>query len=889
MIRLTIDNKEITTPKGFTILEAAKNTGIIIPTLCYHERLNPIGSCRLCVVEVDGQSEPVTACTTPVEDGMSVATQSDRLFHMRQDALKLILANHPLDCPVCDKAGACMLQDLTVEYGIKSIDCQVPKRKFTSAYHTSFIKHWPERCILCQRCVNACKEIQNIGALDIENTEDGPQLSFNRDKCVSCGECVQVCPVGGMLENKSSFRWRSWETTRIRTTCPYCGVGCQQLLHVKNGKIVQVTGVDDAEPNKGSLCVKGRYGFDFIHSPERLTTPLIKVNGKFRPASWDEALSLVADRLGEIKTTHGPDSIGVLSSARITNEENYIANKFTRAVLKTNNIDHCARLCHASTVAGLAASFGSGAMTNPIGDFEKADVILITGSNTTETHPVLSTFIKRTAMKKTAKLIVVDPRRISMTGFADMWLRQNLGTDVAWINGMMHVIIEEGLYDKAFVENRTVGFDELKQVVEKYTPEFVEAITGIPTQDLIDAARLYAGAKAGSILYCMGITQHSTGTDNVKSLANLAMLCGNLGIEGGGVNPLRGQNNVQGACDMGALPNVYSGYQSVTDAAARSRMEKAWGVSGLPDKIGLKATEMIPKAHSGELKALYIIGENPLVSDPDLNHAEKSIANLDFLVVQDIFMTETAKQADVVLPSRCFAEKDGTFTNTERKVLRVRKAVDPPGEAWDDWKITCEIATRMGHAMSYENSRAIMEEISRVTPSYAGISYSRIENDGIHWPCPDATHPGTPILHKDKFPIGKGVFFGIEYIPPAEQTTEDYPLYLTTGRVLYQYHTGTMTMKTEGLNERAPECFVEISSNDAGKIGLSEGNKVDIASRRGIITTVIKVSEMAVDGTVFIPFHFAQAAANRLTNAALDPIAKIPEYKVCAVRLSKAA
>jgi formate dehydrogenase alpha subunit len=540
-------------------------------------------------------------------------------------------------------------------------------------------------------------------------------------------------------------------------------------------------------------------------------------------------------------------------------------------------------------VAGLAAAFGSGAMTNTIADIEKADVLLITGSNTSENHPVLSAFAKRAVTKKTAKLIVVDPRRIKMATFADMWIRPNLGTDVAWINGMIHVIIKEALYDKSFVENRTVGFDALKQVVEKYTPEFVETITGIPAKNLIDAARLYANAAAGSILYCMGITQHVTGTDNVKSLANLAMLCGNLGIAGAGVNPLRGQNNVQGACDMGGLPNVYSGYQSVADEAARTRMEKAWGIGELPAKPGLTVTEMIPKAHSGELKALYIIGENPLVSDPDLNHAEKSIAHLDFLVVQDIFMTETAKQADVILPSRCFAEKDGTFSNTERRVQRVRKAVDPPGDARYDWEITCEIARRMGYDMSYENSRAIMEEISTVTPSYGGISYDRIENIGIHWPCPDATHPGTPILHTEKFPIGKGAFHAIEYVPPAEQISEDYPLYLTTGRVIYHYHTGTMTMKTEGLNDQAPECFVEITSSDAGKLGLSEGNKVDVASRRGKITAVIKVSDKAVDGTVFIPFHFALAAANRLTNAALDPVSKIPELKVCAVRLSKAA
>jgi len=540
-------------------------------------------------------------------------------------------------------------------------------------------------------------------------------------------------------------------------------------------------------------------------------------------------------------------------------------------------------------VAGLAAAFGSGAMTNTIGDVEEANVILLTGSNTTENHPVLSAFVKRAVKFKGAKLIVVDPRRIKMSGFADIWLRQNLGTDVAWINGMMHVIIKESLYDKKFVENRTTGFEELKKLSEKYTPEYVESITGIPAQSLADAARLYAGAKAGAILYCMGITQHTTGTDNVKSLANLAMLCGNLGIRGGGVNPLRGQNNVQGACDMGGLPDVFSGYQKIVDPGIRKKMEDAWGVSGLPDKPGLKVTEMIPKAHDKTLKALYIVGENPLVSDPDLNHAEKSIKNLDFLVVQDIFMTETAELADVVLPSVCFAEKDGTFSNTERRVQRVRKAVDPPGEARDDWQITCEIATRMGYPMSYESSRAIMEEIAKVTPSYAGINFDRIDKEGIHWPCPAPDHPGTPVLHTQAFSIGKGVFHAIDYIPPAEQVNDEYPLYLTTGRLLYQYHTGTMTMKTEGLNERAPENFVEISQADARRFGLEDGSIVKVASRRGDINAKVKVSATAVNGTVFMPFHFALSAANKLTNAALDPVSKIPEYKVCAIKLSKAA
>jgi formate dehydrogenase major subunit len=539
-------------------------------------------------------------------------------------------------------------------------------------------------------------------------------------------------------------------------------------------------------------------------------------------------------------------------------------------------------------VAGLAAAFGSGAMTNTIGDIEKSDVILVTGSNTTENHPVLSSFVKRAVKFNGARLFVVDPRRIKLVNFADKWLRQNLGTDVAWINGLMHVIIKEDLVDKEFVQNRTEGFEELKEAVEKFTPDMVEAITGIPAQDLIETARAYAGANAGSILYCMGITQHTTGTDNVKSLANLAMLCGHMGIEGGGVNPLRGQNNVQGACDMGGLPNVFTGYQPVTDDAVRKRHEEKWGVTGLPDTPGLTVTEMVPKAHDGEIKALYIIGENPLVSDPDLNHAEKSFANLDFLVVQDLFLTETAKMADVVLPSRCFAEKDGTFSNTERRVQRIRKAVDGPGLAKDDWEILCDIATRMGTPMSYDNAQSIMEEIASLTPSYAGITYDRIEKKGLHWPCPDTTHPGTPILHVGQFPRGKGKFHGIDYLPPAENVDDEYPLYLTTGRLLYHYHTGTMTRKTDGLNECAPDNFVEISHQDAAEFGVEEGAMVKIASRRGKIPARVTISDKAVAGTVFIPFHFAEAAANKLTNAALDPVSKIPEYKVCAVNLVKA-
>ena len=524
-------------------------------------------------------------------------------------------------------------------------------------------------------------------------------------------------------------------------------------------------------------------------------------------------------------------------------------------------------------------------MTNPIADIESADVVLITGSNTTENHPVLSSYVKRAVKSGKTQLLVVDPKQIKISRFANIFLQPALGTDVVWINGLMNVIISESLYDKTFVDSRTEGFEELKTLVEKFTPEYVEGITGIPKDDLINAARLYAKAGKASILYCMGITQHISGTDNVKSLANLAMLCGNMGIKGGGVNPLRGQNNVQGACDMGGLPNVFTGYQPVVNEDIRKKLEFAWKVVKLPDQPGLTVTQMLPKAHSGELKALYIIGENPMVSDPDLNHAETSLKHLDFMVVQDIFLTETAKLADVVLPSACFAEKDGTFSNTERKVQRVRKAVNPPGNARDDWWITCEIATRMGYPMVYDNSEAIFKEICEVTPSYAGITYERIQYDGIHWPCPTNDHPGTPILHVGKFTRGKGLFHAIEYVPPNEQVDDEYPMYLTTGRVIYHYHTGTMTMKSDDINAVAPECFVEISPQSAKTINVADGQMVKVSSRRGEINAKARVTTALPPGTVFIPFHYGQAAANKLTNSALDPVSKIPEYKVCAVRL----
>ena len=526
-------------------------------------------------------------------------------------------------------------------------------------------------------------------------------------------------------------------------------------------------------------------------------------------------------------------------------------------------------------------------MTNSIEEIEFTDVILATGTNTTENHPVISSRVKRAVRQRGAKLIVIDPREIDLVKYATLWLRQKPGTDVAVFNGMMNVIISEGLPAKEYVENRTEGYDALKAVVAKYTPEYVEKISGVPAEDLRKAARLYATAKAASILYCMGITQHSTGTDNVKSVANLAMLCGMVGIEGGGVNPLRGQNNVQGACDMGALPNVLPAYQPVASDEARAKFEKAWNAT-LPAKPGKTIVELMDAAHKGEIKALYVMGENPMISDPDITHVEAALKHLDLLIVQDILLTETAKLADVVLPSACFAEKDGTFSNTERRVQRVRKAVAPPGQAKADWEILSAVATKMGYPMEYASAEAIMEEIRTVTPSYAGITYERIEKEGIQWPCPNTDHPGTRFLHKDRFSRGRGLFHAIEYIPPAELPDDEYPMLLSTGRVLYQYHTGTMTRLGKGTTERYPESLAEIHPADAAKLGIEDGQRVRVTSRRGTVEAKAKITGRSDQGMVFMNFHFHEAAVNLLTNPALDPVAKIPEYKVCAVRVEAA-
>lgn len=675
---------------------------------------------------------------------------------------------------------------------------------------------------------------------------------------------------------------------RALTTCIYCGCGCGLYL-VSDGK--KLTGAYPSRNHpvsRGALCVKGWNSHEFSNSAERLTAPLIKKDGKFVEAGWDEALSLIAGKLGGFKDKYGPDSLAFLSSAKTSNEENYLMMKLARAVFKTNNVDHCARLCHASTVVGLAATFGSGAMTNSINEFEDTEVILITGSDTTAQHPLIGSRVVNAVNDKGAKLILIDPRAIELAKYAAIHVRQKNGTDVAWINGLVNVIISEGLHDKKFVEERTEGFEELKTLVKEYTPEYVEKITSIPKEKLIEIARLYAKTRKAMIVYSMGITQHTTGVDNVKSLANLAMVTGHLGYPCSGVNPLRGQNNVQGSCDTGALPNVYSGYQTVADENIRRKFEAAWGVEGLPPKPGLTVTEIISAAGKGTIKGLYIMGENPIISDPDSNHVRDCLNKAEFLVVQDIFLTDTAEYADVVLPSASFAEKDGTFTNTERRVERIRKAICPPGQAKTDWQILCEVAKKMGYkGMSYNHPSEIMDEIASVTPIYGGINYSRLDPYGLQWPCPTKDHPGTPVLHKEKFTKGKGTFMPRPYLPPAEQTDEEYNFILSTGRVYWHWHTRTMTNRTSTLERESPMPYVEMNLDDAKELGIRNEQLVKVSSRRGAITLKAIVGERVAKRSLFIPFHFREAAANVLTINAVDPAAKIPEYKVCAAKVEK--
>jgi len=891
-VNLIINGTKLTVPEDQSVLQAAQSMGIEIPHLCYDPRISPSGACRLCVVEVKGKENLMAACSLPVSEGMEVLTNSERVKKARKIILELILSDHPLDCLTCEKSGNCELEKYAYQLKVSSSRFLGERSIYPIREENPFISRDNSKCILCGRCVTVCEEVQGCSVLDFSRRgfatliSTGLDRSLTESPCVFCGNCVLVCPVEALTEKGRKFEGREWELKKVETVCPYCGCGCNIELNVKDNRIIKVTSSPESVVNQGWLCSKGKFGFEFVHSSDRLRFPLIKKEGKFYQAGWDEALTLISEKLPQIRRDFGPDSMAGLSSAKCTNEENYLFQKFMRAVIGTNNVDHCARLCHASTVAGLARSFGSGAMTNSIGEIKESDCILITGSNTSETHPIIALQVKAALRNNGARLIVADPRKTEMAELADVWLRHKPGTDVALFNGMMKAILKEGLLAEEFVAKRTEGFDEFARMVKKYTLSWVEEITGVSSPLIREAARIYAGSEKATILYAMGITQHISGTDNVLTLANLAMLCGKIGKRSCGVNPLRGQNNVQGACDLGALPDVYPGYQPVDDIAVRRKFEEAWSTS-LSDKPGLTVMEMIQAIEKDEIKALYIMGENSALSDPNSSRTRAALAKVDFLVVQDIFFTETADFADVVLPAACFAEKEGTFTNTERRIQRVRQALSPPGEARADGEIICSLAEKMGQPMSYSSPGRIMEEVASLTPIYGGVSFPRLKKGGLQWPCPYPEHPGTKFLHRGRFSRGLGKFHSTRYGEPAELPDSEYPFILSTGRTLFHWHTGTMSRRVRGLNEIYPEALAEIHPEDAAGLGLKTGDMVEVSSRRGKVRAKAEITDKSPPGVVFMTFHFREAAANILTLDALDPIAKIPEFKVCAVKVKK--
>ncbi len=904
MVRLTIDKTSIEVSGKTTILEAAREAGIRIPTLCYLKGINNIGSCRLCMVEVEGVDNLVASCNTPCRDEMVVTTDSERIRESRKIALDLLLSNHCNGgiqrCFSCKKNGSCELQALCREYGVETPSYGLKEKNIQKADSNPFLSYDSELCIKCQRCVGACHVFAGnktlvTGKSGITTIIDAPfGEDYKSTGCESCGNCAQSCPTGA-LTIKRREGYSSWEVERkVLTTCPHCATGCQYYLVVKNGKVVDVEAADGPS-NHGRLCVKGRSGsFDFVHSPDRLTHPLIKnkQTGEFEKASWDEALDLVASKFMEIKKKYGPDSLAGFACSRSPNEDCYMVQKMVRTCFGTNNVDNCARVCHSASVAGLAMTLGSGAMTNPIGDITgDVDAILLVGSNPEEAHPVVGMQIRR-AVRNGAKLIVVDPRDIRISKDADIHLKIKPGTNVAFALGMMNVFLTENLQDDEFIRTRTEGFEELKKIVMEYTPERVGKICHIDPDDLRSAARIYATAKKAPIIYCLGVTEHSTGTEGVMSMSNMAMMVGKLGREGCGVNPLRGQNNVQGACDMGAMPNAFPGYQKVTDDAVREKFEKAWGVK-LRSEIGTHATDIFPAAIKGDVKGLYIYGEDPVVTDADTNHIIKALKSLDFLVVQELFMTESAKYADVVLPGMSYTEKEGTFSNTERRVQRVRKAVTVEGDMRLDTDIIIDLMNRMGYDQPHMTSAQIMDEIASLTPSFAGISHERLDSEevngnGLQWPCTSKDHPGTPIMHVGKFTRGLGLFYPADYVESAEMPDDEYPLMLTTGRILYHYNARAMTGRTEGLMEIEGHSFIEMNIKDAEKIGVKNGDRVKVSSRRGDIISTARVGTKTSPGETWMPFHFLDGNANYLTNAALDKFARIPEYKVCAIKMERA-
>ncbi|MGH3981607.1 MAG: formate dehydrogenase subunit alpha [Pseudonocardiaceae bacterium] len=928
-VTLTVDGREITVPEGTTIYDAARRLGIDIPVLCHDDRYDPVGVCRMCVVDT-GARVFAAACVRPCEDGMAVRTTSDELHRSRATLTELLIADQPpRDAdPKQTTTGDNMLLALADRYGVSREITALPcgsGRGTDTSNPVIAVDH--DACILCDRCTRACDDIQNNDVIGRSGKGYTTRIAFDLNdpmgasSCVTCGECVAACPTGALTNkpiNNIPIRPRE-QLDAVRSVCPYCGVGCALTYHVdrERGAIAYAEGRDQPG-SQGRLCVKGRYGWDYAASAQRLTVPLIRressypkgplsadVKGErkrrkpgglvdydevlphFREASWDEALDLVARRLKEIHADGGPQAIAGFGSAKCSNEEAYLFQKLIRTGFRTNNIDHCTRLCHASSVAALFEGIGSGAVSTTYGDVVNADVAIITGSNATANHPVASSFFKQ-ARRRGTKIIYIDPRADRVADHADIYCQLKPGTDVAFYNGVMHEIIRLGLIDREYIASRTSNYDELARTVADYPPQRAAQITGIDADTITEVARVWGSAGAGIIFWGMGISQHTTGTDNARCLIAMCAITGNVGKPGSGLHPLRGQNNVQGASDVGLIPMFYPDYQKADSAQVRARFEQAWGVSGLDPDKGLTVTEIIGSALKGGVRGMYMLGENPFLSDPNINKVRKALSALEFLVVQDIFLTETAEFADVVLPASSYLEKDGTYTNTDRRVQLGRKVLDLPGQARVDWQIVQDIAQRIGLDWHYTSSREVFDELVSLMPNYANLSYDNLGGTGKLYPNPEPEHSdGTVVLFDERFNTDDGLAHLVpaQWLPAKELPDADYPLVLNTGRLLEHWHTGSMTRRSYALDAIAPQAEVYVHPKDAADRGLTHGEMVRVRSRRGEIELRLKVSHREAPGNCFIPFHFREAAANVLTIDEIDPYGKIPEFKFCAVQI----
>ncbi len=977
MPSLKVDGRSVEAAEGQTILDAARASGIEIPTLCWYPTLPIVGNCRICLISVEGQAKLIPACATKIADGMVATTQSHAAVENRKGVLRLLAERYPADH--LRNGGRenprNEFERYLVQYDVVPTpvaERDLPLRSGDERPGDPMIRHDMSTCILCTRCVRACEDIQVVGVLDVGYRGEHAEIIVGADGdpdragCTWCGECVRVCPTGAIFEVMPRQRFAPEQIRHpdkiVRSVCPYCGVGCQVDLHVANNQVVRVTSPDIElnTPNQGSTCVKGRFGYDFPQHRDRLTRPLIRkgwtkegerwtwkgpngaerragpwrtiegegrrakpgtpprATGKrvrelpllerldmdirdrvatpedwyspFREATWEEALELTAQELLRIKAARGSDALACFSSAKCSNEENYLMMRMFRGALGTNNVDHCTRLCHSTSVAAMQRAINTAAASGSMREIEQAcDVIFIAGANTTESHPVFGAALKR-AHEKRAKLIVADPRRTELAGRANIHLQMQPGTDVALYSAMLNHILALGLENKKFIAERTREFDKVRAAVAPYAPDKAAKITGIPADKIRRAAEMYARGPNTSSLWAMGLTQHANGTDIVTSFLNMMFACGMIGRWGAAMLPIRGQNNVQGASDVGAIPFVYTDYQPVGDQKVRVRFAATWGVppESLSLKSGLMVTEVVK--HESGVRGMYIMGENPVISDPDIAHAEQWFQELEFLAVQDLFLTETARYADVVLPGASFAEKTGTFVNTERRIQLSHKAVDSPGEARGDLEILIDLTNQLGLPTKFRDAEEVMREIARVTPSWAGVTYERLEGAGLQYPVTNDTHPGTSFLFDTAFPTadGRAKFVAVEYTDPVELPDDEYPFVMNTGRQLYHWHTGTMTRRASGLDAREPTAIVEIHPDDAKTLGVREGELVRLTSRRNSMLSAARISERVAHGQVFVPFHFREAAANLLTNPVLDPYAKMAELKVCAVRLERA-